>query len=52
MLITEFTPYKVVLVGKSGRKITLTSEPPYEFDYDIIEKIWEDYDEDEVESAS
>lgn len=47
MIIVEFSPYKVVLAGKNGKRITLTSEPPHEFDYDIIEKIWEDYECDE-----
>lgn len=39
--IIEFDPHRVVIRLDDGTEKVLTCEAPDEFDYDILEKIWE-----------
>lgn len=46
-VIKSFSPTKVVLTN-NNKEITLICENGQEFDYSIIEKIWEDIDLDDI----
>lgn len=42
-IIKEFTPMRVVLLClTNGKEKVLTTDEKHPFDYDVIEKIWED----------
>ena len=42
-IIKEFTPTRVVLLClTNGKEKVLTTDEEHPYDYDIIEKIWED----------
>lgn len=46
-IIKEFSPTKVVLLcTTNGREKVLTTNEDNPFDYDVIEKIWEDIELD------
>lgn len=42
MYIKKFSDHEVV-ISNSEKDIVITCDENHEFDYDIIEKIWEDF---------
>lgn len=40
-IILKFDPHRVEILLKNGKIEVITCEPPSEFDYDSIKKIWE-----------
>ena len=44
MYIKKFDPHKIVLCDGEGNEKVITCDEEHEFDYDIIKKIWEDFE--------